>query len=236
VGNGFVTVVSTSYAIPPNVQPYQDVNAGFFQVPDTCTGSSYGACTVTSCPPASPVSQVSAGIITITGTTPTLAVTLDSDGGYAIEKGDEPVAIWNGGETITASAPGSVVPPFTLSGVAPAPLDVQTPVLPSSGPIPVDRTAGLAFTWASNGGGTVMISLTVAPIVITCQLPQAPGGGVVPKAALQQLPASTQGTLSVTATGYFPQNVGGWALTLQLLGQTTWGGAPVMPSTFMTIN
>jgi hypothetical protein len=58
----------------------------------------------------------------------------------------------------------------------------------------------------------------------------------VPKTALQQLPANHPGTLTVQATGFWTENVGGWALTLQLLGQITWGGALTQQSPFMTID
>jgi hypothetical protein len=237
VGYGTVTVVSEVFVGPDGGPlPIQDLIAGFFAVPESCTGSTYGSCVVSSCPAPSKVSPMSAGVVTVTGTTPTL--TVDPDGGvYPLESDNEPTVIWHGGETITATATGGAVPPFTLSGVAPSNLDLEVPALPSSGPIPVDRTADLAFTWASNGGGTVVIDfLSVSGVSVVCQLPQAPGGGVVPSAALQQLPQNEQGTLTVMATGSWTKNVGGWALTLQLVGPMTWGGTQAQSSTFTTID
>jgi hypothetical protein len=126
-------------------------------------------------------------------------------------------------------------------GVAPSDLDLLTPALPASGPISIDRTQDLTFTWNSNGWGTISISLTANvllpdSVAIECQLPQAPGSGVVPKAALQQLPADWPGTLSFQASGTWFEEVSGWSVTLELLGQATWAGAPATSCSFKTVN
>jgi len=250
LGSGSVTVVNTSFVGPNGVQPYQDLVAAFFQVavpsppPSTCTTTLYDTCTVTTCPQvyqSNPGPAAGAGVITITGTQQTLTTVPDDGGTYPVERGDVPFPIWNGGETIGAMATGDVIPPFTLSGVAPSDLDLQTPALPTGGPISIDRTKDLAFTWISNGWGTIMISLTANvllpnSVAIQCQLVQAPGSGVVPKAALQQLPADWPGTLSFQAAGTWFEEVSGWSVTLELLGGATWAGMPTTSSSFKTIN
>lgn len=236
MGYGTVTVVSEIFVGPDGGPlPIQDLTGSFSRGAYACTATSDGSCTVTSCPPPNGTS-VGAGVITVTGTTPTLTVTPNADGSYPTENNYEPTTIWNGGETITATAAGDVVPAFTISGIAPANLAIQTPALPPSGTLLIDRTTGLAFTWSSNGGGTVTITLSVSPLVVSCQFPQAPGGGIVPKAIIEQLPAVQQGTLTVLPTGAWTTNVSGWAITLQLLGQGTWGGTLTQSVPFTTIN
>ncbi|HWZ90922.1 MAG TPA: hypothetical protein VNW92_18805 [Polyangiaceae bacterium] len=216
---GYIGVVSQATATATVFNNF--VSAGFNDGPGStfpkgCERQVVGKCGVVLCDftnggdqlPA-PGAAVSAGTITIGGTAPTFSVAYDA--GTQLY-GTTPAVpkdrlLFAGGETITFAAAGADVPAFSASLVAPAPLTVTSPALPSGG-FSLDTSKDLVFEWTGTSTGlltfnvrtvTVNGATAVASTFVSCQFETSALTGTIPTALLQKLQktdASTTGALS----------------------------------------
>lgn len=206
--------------------------AGFSTAPDGSPGAfteaTVGPCVVrryTTLPvKGAPIKQ-SAGTITIDGGVHTLSLSPDGNGKYA-ELDSSTEDLFSGGETITIKAAGDVVPAFSFSMIAPSGVDLTQPAEPpNKGPLPVDRTADLTFSWSGGGSGDVIAVLTDPSATrVTCTFASAPGKGTIPKAALASLAANGLGTFAIQAATTQEQTLGEWQLLALVVNSLKWNG------------
>jgi hypothetical protein len=198
-----------------------------------CSSSTVGACTVQSCAPSdggvSSGAQDSAGTLTLTGTDAG-TLTLNFDAGYPNVVAL--IALWAGGETLTASATGATVPAFSGKTVlAPNPVTVTTPACNLGSCGTVDRSADFTLSWTGGAATNVVATLSstksgATGTVITCTFTSSPG--TVPTAALMQLGKSSDGYLdafSVSAINSTNFTAGSYAVTLRAVSSTNAGGS-----------
>jgi hypothetical protein len=197
--------------------------------PGVSTTTTVGACAVTVyttlATTNSPPVDESAGMITVTGGSQPVSLVPDATGKYTSANGG--IDLFTGGEMITVTAAGATVPAFTATLVAPAPINLTAPAQPTSGPLLVDRTKDLVFTWMNGGVGTVMVSLagTGGPASMSCTFPSAAGTGTIPQAALATLPPSSKGPFGIGATSAQLIDTGGWKIAVFVGDTLIWNGA-----------
>lgn len=190
-----------------------------------CEVETVGSCTLSVCdtsdvsqdPPASGTSmQVSAGDVTIDGLAQELVLSSEASGNYTPVTGM--TALWEGGETVTASAPGSAdVPEFSLEVSAPSDVSLTAPELDLLTPLAVSRSADLEFTWSEGEDGTVtvMISESMGDDVsrsISCSVAATEGSVSVDASLLEDF--TGQGALSAVITAAGQTTVDDWAISI----------------------
>jgi hypothetical protein len=136
--------------------------------------------------------DLSAGTLHITGGTKSVDLVPTAKKTYDAVTGS--VALWNGGETLTVTAEGKDVPPFTASLVAPSKLTMTAPALPSSAAnLSVTRSAPFSATWTGASSGLVVLYFDAATssnaFSATCTFKASDGKGEVPAAAFADFPA-----------------------------------------------
>jgi hypothetical protein len=171
---------------------------------------SSGSCTIEVCGWNS-YPLASAGAIQVTGGSYALALAQKEGGAYApLLDGDAsdagPASLWLGGESLTVTASGGVVPPFVGHVVAPSEIMVQTP-----GPTRLLRQGAFAISWVGASIGDVVVEIDQpanghAGYYLECHFPVSAGVGVVSSEALGRLAAggatmtvSTENRASLTA-------------------------------------
>jgi len=112
---------------------------------------------------------------------------------------------FHGGETLTITASGDVIAPFSAMVIAPS--EVTTSIAPT-----IDKTSDLALAWTGASSGSFAVGLSQGidgdNTEVTCLFPADDGRGVVPKAALALLGGtyevgfSTQARTSVDVDGW----------------------------------
>lgn len=220
-----VTVAGTEYAS-------YSFSAGFTRSQATagtgsCDISNDGPCRITDCstPPGDAgtpdYETVSAGVIQLLGANQPLSLVPDSTGTYAVVTGQE--KLWSGGENLTISAAGDVVPAFQEVLFAAMPVTLTSPSLP---PAPAQATistnAPLNVSWTGGSGGTVTVMLTRSvtagstdTVMLSCAFPAAGGAGTIPATAMAMLPKGPDGTFSVLGGDTKAIEPSGWAITVQ---------------------
>ena len=173
-----------------------------------------------------------AGSITILGGKVPVTLTPDAQSKYPDAR-DPAKDLFDGGETLEIEAAGGMVPAFTTRVVASAGIDVTSPAQPpNKGPITVDRTADLVFTWTSGGSGKVILSLNDGlGVKLTCTYDSPAGKGMVPKAALGALAASSKGSFGLGAGTFKTITAGNWTVSIVAGTAKTWNGV-YNPQTF----
>ena len=213
--------------------------AGFVFSPDgteaVFTTSTVGSCEIrlfTVPPTMGTPSNVDAGVITITGGKVPVTLTPNAMSAYALVS-DPAKDLFDGGEMITITAAGGTVPAFTASLTASVGVDVTLPLEPpNKGPLPVDRTSDLVFTWNNGGPGDVIVFLNDGVgSRVYCTFSSAAGTGTVPKAALAKLSAGSKGSFGVASITLKTVTVGSWPIQLAVGTAFTWNGA-FNPQTF----
>src|SRR5450432_3131308 len=217
--SGFIGVTSQATAVATVFS--NNAGASFFDGPGNsfpkgCQRQVVGACQVLLCdytnggdqsPP--PGAVTSAGILTVGGTTPMLS--LEYDAGTMLY-GAVPAVPTNqllfaGGDTITFAAAGGDVPAFADSVVAPTPLTVTSPALPSD--FSIDTSKDLVFDWTGSSVGALSFNLrtttvsggaTTATSFVSCHFPASAQTGTIPKAQLQQLTKTDATTTAILGT------------------------------------
>lgn len=197
------------------------VSAGFFDGPGNtygrgCRRDVEGSCFVFECNFAdggaeapAPGAAVSAGAITIGGSTPPFSLAYDAPSMKYATTPTVPVdrPIFTAGDTLTFTATGGVVPAFSASLVAPTPLMVTAPSLNTA--LSIERTKDLTFTWTGSSAGelsfnvrtvTTVSGTALASSLVSCQFLASAETGTIPNALLQKLPKTDATTMATLAT------------------------------------
>jgi hypothetical protein len=138
--------------------------------------------------------DVSAGAVHLTGGAAAIDLAPKSDNTYAPSA--SATSLYNGGETLVASADGKDVPAFTTSLIAPSKVTLAAPVV-TAGALTVKRSSGVAATFTSAGAGAAAGSVvlyfsttsTTMAFALTCTFDAAAGSGTIPAAAFADFPA-----------------------------------------------
>jgi hypothetical protein len=198
------------------------VSAGFFDGPGNwfqkgCHREATGACWVMLCdyadggaetPPTGPI--VSAGAITVGGTTPAFSLTYDTAtmkyGAVPAVPTDKPILA--GGATVTFAAAGGDVPAFSDSLVAPTPFAITSPSL-AGGTLSIDASKDLVFTWSGASAGALSLNIRTtttsggAPLAVSfvsCQFKASAQTGTIPSAELKKLTRTGGSTTALIGT------------------------------------
>jgi hypothetical protein len=204
---GFIGV--TSRATEVATVFVSSVNADFFDGPGNsfakgCARVVAGACAFVLCdlsnggnvaPPTGAVQ--SAGTLTVGGTTPMFSLEYDAATMQYVTVPTVPndKLLFAGGDIITFAAAGADVPAFTDTIVAPSPLVVTSPALPSR-PFSIDTSKDLVFAWAGSSVGKISFNVftttsnggtAVSSSFVSCQFDASALTGTIPAALLQKL-------------------------------------------------
>lgn len=213
--------------------------AGFIFAPDgteaVYTATTLGSCEVrlyTAMSTMGTPTSVDAGVITITGGKVPVTLTPNAMSAYPVVS-DGANDLFDGGEMITITAAGGTIPAFTGTLLASVGVDVTLPLEPpNKGPLPVDRTSDLVFTWNNGGPGDVILFLNDGlGTRVGCTFSSAAGKGTVPKAALAKLSAGAKGSFGLAALTLKTVTAGSWSIQLAVGTAFTWNGA-FNPQTF----
>ena len=206
---------------------------------DGCTQVRSGECWYYDCPPGSApylpsVPLQNAGTLSVTTASDpatTLQVGLLYDFWYEVESAGE---LWTGlGKTVTFSALGKTVPPFTLAVQSPptvALTSLNGALLPKS----IARRDGASLTWTSSGPGVAYFLLYGSydqKLAASCEFDAASGAGQLPAVLLQELAPGPDYALIFHGISRAHSKVNGWQLDASLLG---YGGA-ISPDDYPTL-
>ncbi len=198
-----------------------------------CVITTSSNCTTTVCTSDGGLSETvvtlsSAGTLSIAGTLVDGGISLmpRTNGTYYDQLNTQ---LWAGGETLTLSATGAVVPAFSAQTVV-APLDivVTAPSCATNNCGTLSRSTPLTVSWTGGGSSTVDVDLTVNDSVnlrvgkILCTFPASAGTGVIPTGVLATVPAG-QGFLTIKPTGSTSFAAGAWMVSIIAIGQGVGG-------------
>jgi hypothetical protein len=201
-----------------------DTSAAFFRggvnVSNGCTDVIYGDCHVLSCAATGTgtTSLASAGIITVAGPTGDFLMVSPTSGGLYIST-PSMTMLYNTGDLVSIQADGTSdgVPAFSRSLVAPAPITVTAPALDTSTAL-IMRSLDFNVAW-TGGTARTNVEASISPSTqgteVRCEFDAAAGTGMIPIAALQQLPQGTA-TLSITPVSKVDVMAGEFRVTLEL--------------------
>lgn len=169
-----------------------------------------------------PATSLSAGTITVTGTTSDVALAQLGDDAPYIPTEQTPADLFAAGATLTVTATGDVVPAFTGDVVAPEQLADM--VFPAS----ISRAAPAAFTWTAGDGDAMWIVVTSAtstPGGMLCKATDT-GSFTLTTDAIGLLPPTlTQLTVIAYRIKEVPVAAGPWTVFLRVgdgaLAETT---------------
>jgi hypothetical protein len=149
------------------------------------------------CPRSERPTTPNAGTISISGARIPAGTTLTprADGIYrSFTK--QGLKAWSGGETLSISADGADVPPFTGTVTAPAPnVALTSPATSSIQKADIDRSKPLPVAWSGAGAGTLTLiaSARGGLSYVECQFDASKGKGQMPAKLLAKLPAGDAG-------------------------------------------
>lgn len=206
--------VVAAFALPPGAGCTVPVDVG---------GCQYVSCDYTG---ASSGFAASAGTIQIDGTSPPITLT---SGAYVVPPTSG--KLWSGGETLSATSTGGVVPPFALSMVAPDAITITAPPWPGPvNPLVVDKSKSLVISWSAGAVGNVQIVLgddaqASNSVTVTCTFDETAGSGSIDPAAFAPLVASASPWVNVDVAARATKAVDVW--TLSFNAALTVASAPV---------
>lgn len=142
---------------------------------------------------------LSAGTVSVTGGTPTMTMTQNSQGAYSFSQQTGELA---GSGMLTFSATGGDVPAFTVSIPKIAYASLTAPAQNQN----VPRSQDLTVSWTGGTpGASVYLRVLNNQQEVTCVFDAAAGTGTVPSALLQKLPAASN--TPVTFSGFAQASV-----------------------------
>lgn len=178
-----------------------------------CTTTTNGDCMITTCSGTPGLGQlVGAGAVSLDA--PARSVPLMQLRGFYMANGDGRIA--EPGQTVTARGTGDVSPPFELSIVTPARIDVTAPAIPPfPGMLAIDRAAALSVAWTSGAADDVVVAIAQAErgVILNCAFAAASGSGTIPASALAAL-APGYATFGVESRTRVTKNISDWAFQL----------------------
>lgn len=195
-GSGVIALIRN-----PNQTSY--AYATFFPRPlADCSSSKVGGCDVQECvPTGAGVEHASAGLLRVTGGHPKDGVTFVGQdptcfpgcNAYAVTTPSG--AWWEGGETLTAFAPGAGVPAFSASVTAPRAITVTAPICDELAGCNVSRASDLTVSWTGGEATSVRASFQSLSLTrsvnIDCRFASSPG--TIGAAVLAKLGSSEDG-------------------------------------------
>lgn len=218
--SGFIGVTSRATEVATVFA--NSLGASFFDGPGNsfgrgCQREVIGKCAVVLCdytnggdqtPPPGPVE--SAGTLTVGGTAPTFSLDYDT---RTMQYGAVPTVptdklLFAGGSTITFAAAGGAVPAFADRVVAPTPLTVTAPILPS-GAFSFDGSADLVFVWTGSSVGNLAFNIrtvtssgatAVSSSFVSCQFAASELTGTIPAVQLRKLRKTDATTTAILGT------------------------------------
>jgi hypothetical protein len=213
--HGVVDLLSGSYKQGASSYSETKVSASFTEISGApvcfCSGVSViGPCTVfAGCAPCGPVpmgTPESAGNLVITGGKKPISLTPP----YA-PFSDLMNTLWLGGETLTISAQGDVVPSFSGTLVAPTSFALTTPdVSAATTPIPLSKD--LLLTWTGGGSAEVTVNFVAIEPSLLCSFPAGPGQAVIPHEVFGNYSPNTTAELSVGVSATASIAVSDWSI------------------------
>jgi hypothetical protein len=242
VGPSFTGLVSVSQVLRDEgsrTTASTQLTASFSQVapltPNPCVERREASCVVRVCNvgAAGLGSPVSAGQLTFTGLLPREVPdgglfspdAGDDDGGArwvlspldsGVASSSVPQRLFFGGDSLTVSASGGVVPAFTSPALTtPAQVSVSKPRCTPACP-PVRRDVPLEVTWTGVSFATVRVTLSSPQVSVTCEAPAEQNALRVPAALLSELTPSVapgDATLVVLARTAVSFDAGAWDVT-----------------------
>jgi len=234
-GSGSVTIL-TRQAVNGVGSNFYSANAAFLALgtggSGGCTPHTDGPCAIdvcsggTSADAGAPVYQ-SAGAITITGgLAPNGSITLTPNANGTYKPAYGSAKLWNGGEMLTVTAVGAMVPMFTQQVTAPGFVTVTAPAFPAQGgTMMINRSQALQLTWtgtSSSGQVTFGIGWNDTQPggtsgALSCSFAPSSGSGTIPKTSLAYLPATTAANVSVAVQNLQSFTAGNWNLAVNAL-------------------
>lgn len=216
---------------------FTSISIAFFQEPAGCTENTENGCTVKHCPASSnALVYRRAGQITITGGSRNYTLNPTESGAYAaIDQAGPPFI---GGEKITLTAVGDLVPPFAIDAIAPFQILAEQPKV-TGGVVNVSVSKPLAIAWSGSPGGDVLGVLTRysnAGEVTTgyCRFSGESGTGQLPLALVQTI-ANAAGetiTFGMISRNQTTKKVGAYDVQFNLTfapGNTSSGSVTFVP-------
>jgi hypothetical protein len=196
-----------------------------------CSWRVVGTCNVLRCATGGlPLSNLSAGTISITGGSTPATLMPASDNTYSYSG----IVSFSPGANVLFAASGAEVPSWSTSVSFPSPITVTSPAANQSPAI--DHTKDFAIAWS--GGGSSKVLATVEESVpdrlveITCLFDAAGGSATIPSAALSDLEPSTtlgsgsgEGDISVYSVGASEVSAGGFPV-LAAAGSVAFSALP----------
>ncbi len=173
-----------------------------------------------------PSSSLSAGSITVTGTTSAVTLAQSSLTSPYTANPPAPADLFAAGATLTVTATGAVVPAFTGNVVAPQPLaDV---VFPAS----ISRAAPATITWTAGTADTMWIGVASADATPGGMLCKAPDNGsfTLTTDAIGLLPSTlTQLTMFAYRMNETPVTTGAWTVSVRAADGVIADTTPIGP-------
>jgi hypothetical protein len=224
LGRGSVLIQQYDHGVSGELTTFS-VQASFYKEPEYsgCKESDVGSCHITDCrsldPDGGPPYEfVSAGVIQVTGAGEPISLIPNGSGPYTAVWEEEPRLA--GGETLTLSAAGDVIPAFQGSLLGVTPVTLTSPALPASGNLAVSTKADFNFTWTGGTGGIVSATLMrdsgADRLEITCSFPDTAGSGAIPASALAAIAPGSNGSFVLQGGDMETLDVSGWAVSLVL--------------------
>jgi hypothetical protein len=197
--------------------------AGFWASGAYCTQTQkIDPCMIYTCV-TSPPASVSGGTVTITGAAQMITLTPNAMGQYETFMVANP--LFNGGEMITFTTSGAMVPAVTKTITAPAKAMITAPAKPpmSSPYLVISRGQDFTVSWSGGGSGKVQVALnsTNADQRVFCRFNASAGTGKLPSAAISTLAAGTGG-FAMAAITEEQAVAGDWGLDVSAYFNAVW--------------
>ncbi len=173
--------------------------------------------------------QRRAGTLTISSGTTTVTLTPTMPTMFSLYTAySSPSKLWNGGETLTITAAGGEVLPFTATAVAPGAITYTLPApVPVGTTVTLDRSKDFPVAWSGGTGGEVSVEFGVynvssaaAHLQVDCRFAATAGNGTVPSAALLMLPANRNGYYDIRGSGMKTISSGAYIINLAIAAYT----------------
>ena len=200
---------------------FTSISAAFFPEPSGCTQKVDGACTVRHCPPSlDPIQYRRAGQLTIAGGARNYTLSPTDSGAYGkVDNAGPPFA---GGDKITLTAAGDLVPAFSIDAVAPFQIVAEQPKI-VGGALSISASKPLQLAWSGSPGGEVLGVLTRysgSGEVTTayCRFPGESGTGQLPQAVVGAVAQAVGDTITfgMISRNQTTKLVGGYSIELNL--------------------
>jgi hypothetical protein len=166
---------------------------------------------------------VTAGVVSISGGATPIAIMPAGDNTYPAATAAD---LWHGGEALTASAPGGVVPGFTLMVTAPAAVSFSAPASPVMLTSGQDLALPTAATSEVDVGFDVIADQQMPVTTLHVSCPLTPSGGTVtlPGAALALAPKGKPLNVGASTSATAAIELAGWPISFTATSAATFPG------------